>query len=103
MGYWAESEGDRLIVSAERVQRDRDYIYIGDGYPTRIDLTNAFRYRVETKIRQSLEGYIITTEWWYLNLPEENPFRREGDYTFITEYHYFNIVNGEPVLAFLSC
>jgi len=101
VGGWGE--GNPQVIAVQRVTRDRDYIrpeaHGPDGQP--IDLTNAARYRVETRFRQSLEDYTFWAEL-YAEM-EFNPFRRDGDYTILTDYFYFNDVDGEPVLAFVSC
>ena len=87
-----------------RVERNRDYIYLESHGPDAlpIDLTNASRYRVEVRFRQPIEEYNELAEL-YRNHPEYNPFRRDGDFTILTDYFYFNDVNGTPELAFVSC
>ena len=97
-------EGNPQVISVERVERDRDYIQHEGAGPDAepVDLTNSFLYRVEIKFRQPLEDFKM---WFELYEQDEieNPFRRDGDYTIMIEYYYFNDVNGEPKLAFLSC
>ena len=96
-------EAPPQVVSAQRVARNRDYIYLEGAGPDAppIDLTAAFLYRVEIRFRQALEDYEI----WAATFHEAdfNPFRRDGDYTILTDYYYFEDQNGGPVLAFVSC
>ena len=98
VGDWGE--GNPQVISVQRVERDRDYLFFEPG-ATYIDLTNASRYRVEIRFRQSLEGYTMWSEIW--QDAESNPVRRDGDYTIVTDYYYFNNVNGEPENAFVMC
>ena len=98
VGDWGE--GNPQVISVQRVEREQDYIFFEPG-ATYIDLTNASRYRVEIRFRQSLEDYTMWSEIW--QDMESNPFRRDGDYTIVTDYYYFNDVNGEPENAFVMC
>ena len=93
-------EGNPVVISALQVERDRDSIDL-EASGQVIDLTNAVRYKVELKFKQSLEDFNV----WYEIYKEAdfNPFRRDGDYTILTEHYYFIDVNGEPELAFLAC
>lgn len=101
VGNWGE--GNPQVIAAQRVERDRDYIRLEGAGPDAppIDLTNSARYRVEIRFRQSLEEYAAWADMFLCI--ETNPFRRDGDYTILTEYYYFNDVNGVPELAFVSC
>ena len=93
-------EGNPIVISAEQVERDRDSInHEASGQV--FDLTNSIRYKVELKFRQSLEEFNL----WYeiYKGADFNPFKRDGDYTILTEHYYFHDVDGEPKLAFLKC
>ena len=98
VGDWGE--GNPQVISAERAARDRDYFLPDTGGP-QVDLTNAVRYRVEIRFRQSFEDYSAWAESFLDSA--SNPFRRDGDYTILTDYFYFNDVNGEPEIAFVLC
>jgi len=98
MGDWGE--GSPQVISAERLARDRDSIWF-EPSGSDVDLSNAFRYRVAIRFKQSLEGYHQASYGWPDSIP--NPFSRDGDYTILTSYYYFNDVNGTPELAVLSC
>ena len=91
-------EGNPVVIFVEQVERDRDSITLESSGQV-FDLTNAVRYKVELKFKQSLEDFNV----WYEIYKEAdfNPFRRDGDYTILTEFYYFNDVNGEPELVFL--
>ena len=102
-GDWGESWPQ--VISAERVERDRDYIRFEDITPDMperppVDLTNSVRYRVAVRFRQSAEDFRIWEEL-YRDF-EPNPFRRDGNYTIMTSYFYFHDVNGEPVQTFVA-
>ena len=102
-GDWGESWPQ--VISAERVERDRDYIRFEGTPPDTperppIDLTNSVRYRVAVRFRQSQEDFMVWEEL-YRDF-EPNPFRRDGDYTIMTGYFYFHDVNGEPVQTFVA-
>ena len=99
VGDWGE--GNPEVISAVRVERDRDYMYSNDTCEHIIDLSNAYRYRVEIRFRQSLEDYTMWSEI-YADF-DVNPFRRDGDYTILTDYFYFNDVNGTPELPIVLC
>jgi len=93
-------EGNPQVIYVEKVERDRDSI-THEGSGQVFDLTNSKRYKVEIQYRQSIEDFNVWVEL-YKDF-EFNPFRREGDYTILTEFYYFNDVDGEPELAFISC
>jgi len=93
-------EGNPQVVYVEKVERDRDSIY-HEGAGLTYDLSNSERYKVEIRYRQSIEEFNVWEEF-YKDF-EFSPFRRDGDYTILTEYYYFNDVDGEPELAFISC
>ena len=98
VGDWGE--GNPQVISAQRVERDRDSMWFEPG-ATYIDLSNSLRYRVAARFRQPIEDYNMWAEiyadW------DESPFSRDGDYTILTGYYYFNDVNGTPELAFVLC
>ena len=98
MGVWGE--GNPQVVSAQRVTRDRDSLWHESSGMT-IDLSNAVRYRVVIRYRESVADFDRRAADWPDFIP--NPFSRDGDYTLLTEYHYFNDQNGTPVPAFSSC
>jgi len=101
VGDWGE--GDPQVIFAERVERDIDSFYDERDRST-IDLSRASRYRVTLKYRQPFEDYLIYKTIYDDELPDmQNPFRRDGDYTILTSYYYFNDENGEPVLPFVMC
>ena len=96
----AFGEYNPQVISVMRVERDRDYIIL-EGSSSRIDLSNSVRYKVETRFKHSIEDF---NSWHGIYIYAEfNPFRRDGDYTIMTSFYYFNDDNGKPVLAFLSC
>jgi len=98
VGDWGE--GNPQVISAERVTRDRDSITFESSGST-IDLSSSFRYRVAVRYKQSFEDFTLWSSL-YDDYPDiANPFERDGDYTILTEYYYFNDVNGAPVLAFV--
>ena len=96
VGDWGE--GNPQVISIQRVERVRDYFFL-ESADTYIDLTSASRYRVEVRFRQSLEDYA----WWSEIFQNAEFFRRDGDYTILTDYYYFIDVNGEPESAFVLC
>jgi hypothetical protein len=90
------------VISAEMVERDRDYIRPYEGSEERIDLTNSERYRVEIRFLMCYEEY---NEWW--TSLDECPYsvtpRWDGEYIIISHYYFFNDLNGDPVLAHIGC
>jgi hypothetical protein len=98
MNDWGE--GNPQVISVERVERDRDSMtFEGDPNAAPIDLSNSYRYRVAVRFKQSLEAYNM---WFDIYSSfETNPYSRDGDYTILTDYYYFNNVNGIPVLVFV--
>jgi hypothetical protein len=100
IGNWGE--GNPRVVSAERIEREIDSFFDErDG--SIYDLSNAYRYRVSIRYKQSFEEYLYWTSP-YGDYPDlVNPFEREGDYTTLTTYYYFTIENGILVLPFVMC
>ncbi|MCL2842196.1 MAG: hypothetical protein FWE28_01840 [Oscillospiraceae bacterium] len=98
VGDWGE--GNPQVISAQRVDRDRDSIAL-DFSHTYIDLSDSVRYQVAIRFRQSIEDYNMWSDMWAG--AERNPFSRDGDYTILTDYYYFNDVNGAPELAVVMC
>ncbi|MDR0248505.1 MAG: hypothetical protein LBI44_02420 [Oscillospiraceae bacterium] len=89
-----------LVVSAQKTERDKDSFYWESAGET-VDLSQSARYLVEVRIVQSEDEYAVLEEIY--KDAETNPFRREGDYTFVTDYYYFNDADGEPRLAYVAC
>jgi hypothetical protein len=102
MGDWGAA-GSPQVVSVQKVERDRDSITLESGGPgaAPIDLSNSSRYQVVVKYEQSLEEYNMRADIYKDS--EDNPFRREGGFTLLTGYYYFNDVNGMPELAYVAC
>ena len=96
VGWWGEETPQ--VISVQRVERTRDYIFLEPAQEY-VDLTNAFLYRIEFRFRQSIEDFT-----WHSELfPYSDFFRRDGDYTILTDHFYFIDINGEPESAFVSC
>jgi len=100
------------VLAVERVERVREGFRpegAGPG-PYTYDLTNSFRYRVTYSYKPYPEDYDFWTynvEFW-ANNPQywdgsEPPTRFDGEFIILIGYFYFNEVNGEPELAFITC
>jgi len=100
------SQEPQQVIAVERVERVREGFRpegAGPG-PYIYDLTNSVRYRVTYRYKPYPEDYdfwVYSVEF-FANDPEPL-IRRDGDFIIITEFFYFNDVNGEPELAFVSC
>jgi len=87
------------VVFVQEVPRDRDSIFLGPPYGRTIDLSKSSRYRVDVKFEQTLEDYHSLEDAYK---EEPNAIRREGDCTITIDYYYFNDVNGDPELAYVT-
>ncbi|MCL2838660.1 MAG: hypothetical protein FWE04_06325 [Oscillospiraceae bacterium] len=104
IGSWGEELPQ--VISVERVERDRDGWRpegAGPG-PYTVDLTNSVRYRVTVRFipyPEDYDSWDYSIAFWAES--GEYRVRRDCDFILLDEYYYFNDVNGEPELAFLSC
>jgi len=104
VGSWSEELPQ--VISVERVERDRDGWRpegAGPG-PYTVDLTNSVRYRVTLRFQpypEDFDHWDYSIAFWAES--GEYYVRRDGDFIILTEYYYFNDINGEPELAFVSC
>ena len=94
------------VIAVERVERVREgFRPEGAGPGSYIyDLTNSMRYMVTYRFVPYPEDYdlwMYSVEFFANDLIPH--IRRDGNFIIITEYFYFNDVNGEPELAFVSC
>jgi hypothetical protein len=98
VGDWGE--GNPQVISVQRVEREVDSFFweSADSY---IDLSDAVRYQVIVRFRQSIEDYTMWSEMWADS--ERNPFSRDGDYSILTDYYHFHDVNGNPELVVVMC
>ena len=100
VGDWGE--GSPQVISAREVERDRDSFWF-EGAGEEIDISESVRYEVAIRYKQSIEDYNL---WLSIiaDHPEiDNPYIRDGDYTIMTSFFYFNDENGTPVLAHVAC
>jgi len=98
VGDWGE--GNPQVISVERVEREVDRFF-WESAGSYVDLSDAVRYRVAVRFRQSIEDYNMWSDIWAN--AESNPFSRDGDYTILTDYYHFHDVNGNPELVIVMC
>jgi len=98
VGDWGE--GNPQVISVQRVDRVVDSFF-WESAGSYVDLSDAVRYRVATRFRQSIEDYNMWSGIWAYS--EINPFSRDGDYTILTDYYHFHDVNGNPELVVVLC
>ena len=99
IGYWGEVPPQ--VVSVQRVEREEDTMWFEPG-GAYIDISNSVRYRVEIRFWEFPEEYAERASWW-TDADESPPWRRDGDYTILTQYYHFNDENGNPVLVVVMC
>jgi len=100
------------IIAAQRVERDRDSITMGEvGQQITYDLSQATRYRVTYEVRifhdelYAISIDSITGEEHLVRQWHGDTYRFEGDYIIFThtEYYYFNDENGTPISTAWHC
>ena len=98
VGDWGE--GNPQVISVLRVDRFVDSFF-WESAGSYVDLSEAVRYLVAVRFRQSIEDYNMWSGIWAYS--EINPFSRDGDYTILTDYYHFHDVNGNPELVVILC
>ena len=98
VGDWGE--GNPQVISVQRVERLVDSFF-WESAGSYVDLSDAVRYRVASRFRQSIEDYNMWSGIWAYS--EINPFSRDGDYTILIDYYHFHDVNGSPELVVVLC
>ncbi|GHV08856.1 hypothetical protein FACS1894217_11990 [Clostridia bacterium] len=89
IGDWGE--GDQTVLAAKQVELDKSEL-VGE-YET-LDVSKATQWEITSKFKQSEEDYRFWREMW---INGSRPMiGRDGEYSTLTGYYYFNDVKGKP-------